>query len=320
MSENLQDFGIFRDFFDHAFDATWIIGETGIIEYANLAASALVGYQAEELIGRPLSIILPADIAGHHDRYMSDYLRRDGESSVLGRARRFEIVHASGERIPIELKAFESESVRGRRRFGAVMIDIRERLEAQQAQDRLLERLSALALTDELTGLANRRAFSDALEREVASMKRHRRASSVAVLDLDDFKQVNDRFGHAAGDALLKSVATILANALRGEDLVARIGGEEFGVLLPNDPANQAAEVIERIRTRVSESRIAVGNQHRLWVTLSAGVAEIDPNRPIAASLQSADRAMYRAKAEGRNRVVISNQAQNPDVVSQATA
>ena len=170
--------------------------------------------------------------------------------------------------------------------------------------------LERMATTDELTGLPNRRFFLDSLERELRKLTRvpTDQHLSLLVLDLDRFKTVNDRFGHAAGDEVLRLVARGLAQTVRATDLPARFGGEEFAILLPNTGAEGARFLAEKLRSEVEGERLRFDG-HDLTVTISVGVATISsPSRyddAIAEDLlKRADEAMYRAKSGGRNRVV----------------
>jgi diguanylate cyclase (GGDEF)-like protein len=166
------------------------------------------------------------------------------------------------------------------------------------------EILEKLALTDPLTGLANRRAFQEALEAEVARSCRHGRPASLLFLDLDRFKQVNDDHGHAVGDEVLSGFSAVLRRGCRRGDLAARVGGEEFAVLLPMTGPVPATLVAERIR-RATEAH-PLGLTVAVPVTVSVGVASTGepPEATEAAGLlRRADAALYRAKAEGRNRV-----------------
>jgi len=166
------------------------------------------------------------------------------------------------------------------------------------------EILEKLALTDPLTGLANRRAFQQALEAELSRVARHGRPASLLFLDLDHFKGVNDAHGHAVGDEVLAAFALVLKRGSRRGDLAARIGGEEFAVLLPTTGVVPAGLVAERIR-RATETR-PLGRAVSVPVTVSIGLTSTEGQaQPPAAEelLRRADAALYRAKAEGRNRV-----------------
>ncbi|MEO3474702.1 GGDEF domain-containing protein [Roseomonas sp. CAU 1739] len=179
-------------------------------------------------------------------------------------------------------------------------------IESWRRRDQLEAQLAALSETDPLTGLPNRRGFLIRAQAAMATARRGGGRCSVVMLDLDRFKAINDGFGHPAGDAVLRGVAVAITEAVRGTDVVGRLGGEEFALLLPDDLAG-AAQLAERLRVAVAASVAhPAGAGHR--VTFSAGVAALDPTGSEAvleAALAAADRALYAAKASGRDRVLI---------------
>lgn len=166
--------------------------------------------------------------------------------------------------------------------------------------------LARLAATDGLTGLPNRRSFDRNLEREIQGAKRYDDPLALVLMDVDEFKAVNDRFGHEVGDEVLREIAARLRDACRAGDNVARIGGEEFGLILTRTTAEGAACVAERTRGTISD-RIVATSAGELTVTISAGVAAaggdlgFDPQELFRA----ADEALYASKREGRNRVTV---------------
>lgn len=166
---------------------------------------------------------------------------------------------------------------------------------------RLVERQAA---TDELTGLPNRRLFLRALGTELARAKRAGETFSVVLADLDDFKGVNDAFGHDAGDRVLREFADVLRRAMRESDVAARLGGEEFACLLPATDAAGAHVVAERIRADLAERAIALPDGRTVSTTVSLGIAASTQAKTAEALLRATDRALYRAKAEGKDRVV----------------
>jgi diguanylate cyclase (GGDEF)-like protein len=167
--------------------------------------------------------------------------------------------------------------------------------ELVRQRELLAVRLERAALTDALTGLPNRRAWDDELEREVQRAARAETPLCVALLDLDHFKEFNDLLGHPAGDEHLKAAAGMWRGSLRGADLIARYGGEEFAVLLAATPMSRAYQVIEILRESVPRGE-----------SVSAGLAEWDRDETGAELLARADRALYEAKRAGRNRTVVS--------------
>jgi diguanylate cyclase (GGDEF)-like protein len=167
---------------------------------------------------------------------------------------------------------------------------------------RLHHVVRAQALTDELTGLVNRRAFEAALEGEIARADRLEVPLSLLVADLDDFKRINDGFGHPAGDEALRRFAAILSDELRGIDTAARMGGEEFAVLLPGTELGGALAVAERIRKRLAAQAIMSQELGDTGLTTSIGVVEY-ASGTSEELVERADMALYRAKQQGKNRV-----------------
>ncbi len=163
-----------------------------------------------------------------------------------------------------------------------------------------LERERDLARTDQVTGAPNRHRFVEAAEAELSRARRYQRTFAVAYVDVDDFKQLNDRQGHDAGDAALRRTAEVIAANLRGPDVYARIGGDEFAVLLPETGAEAAREVADRIRGKLLEAAGEAG-----WpITFSMGVAGFTkPPVNAEALLRVADELMYKAKQAGKNRI-----------------
>ncbi|TDI43586.1 MAG: diguanylate cyclase [Acidobacteria bacterium] len=172
------------------------------------------------------------------------------------------------------------------------------------------ERVENLAATDALTGLFNRRYLDGALERELARASRSESSLALLMLDIDHFKSVNDTYGHAVGDLILKKVAATLSGRLRQADVLARFGGEEFVVLLPQVTAAAALDSAERIRASVERTRFHAGGK-RTHVTVSIGLAMFpDQSDAPESLLEAADQALYQAKKLGRNRVCCSGQVE----------
>jgi len=158
------------------------------------------------------------------------------------------------------------------------------------------------AFTDHLTGLANRRRFERQLEREVGRVQRFEHPFTLLMIDIDSFKNVNDSFGHDAGDEAIRRIAKVLSEGTRGIDLAARIGGEEFAVLLVETSRDGGSEVAERLRTAIKALEIPKAGR----VTASFGVAECPGDAQTSADiLKAADIALYEAKRNGRDQVVV---------------
>jgi diguanylate cyclase (GGDEF)-like protein len=170
----------------------------------------------------------------------------------------------------------------------------------------LEERLRALAVTDPLTGAFNRRHFSELGDAELRRAARYGHPTSLAMLDVDHFKAVNDELGHAAGDAVLRQVARTLGEAVRSSDVVARVGGEEFALLFPETGLRAARATAERIRRAMcGQSFVSQGLPRDRRITLSVGLAQQRAGDTLADVMQRADEALYAAKSTGRDRVVV---------------
>ncbi len=169
----------------------------------------------------------------------------------------------------------------------------------------LIDALVDLSSRDALTDLANRRSFEVALAREIDRVARSGEPALLLALDIDHFKRVNDTYGHAAGDTVLKAVAVALVESVRPMDLVARVGGEEFAIILPNCPSAFGETVAERVRRRVERMPIPIGPGQTLAVTVSVGGAYAPQwvRSTTGLWLERADQQLYRAKGLGRNLV-----------------
>lgn len=170
------------------------------------------------------------------------------------------------------------------------------------AQRRLIENLAREATTDPLTGLSNRRAFDRALTREMETDG----GGYLALFDLDHFKQINDLHGHATGDRMLTLFSTLLRGTVRAGDVVARLGGEEFGVLLRDVQLEQARVICERVRIRLAESEGRSTHGEVVRATVSVGLARLTSESSIEDAFRQADAALYRAKHGGRNQLAIA--------------
>ncbi len=190
-------------------------------------------------------------------------------------------------------------------KLSALNMEVTSMARELQRKNRELEKANAtitqLMNTDPLTGIANRRFFMENLTRALSLSARHGTSLSVVMADLDHFKKINDTWGHNTGDEVLKAFGEILQKASRREDLPARLGGEEFMVILPHTSSREAAAFAERVRQKLEESTFGI---HDLRVTGSFGVAELLPQETPENLLKRADQALYSAKEGGRNRVV----------------
>lgn len=182
-------------------------------------------------------------------------------------------------------------------RMGALRKSLRRQKQELEAS---LEQIRVLATQDELTGLVNRRHMMDMLRAEQARQQRSGRGMSLVLIDLDHFKRINDGFGHQVGDAVLRTFVDSVLHSLRGTDVLARWGGEEFLLMLPDTQASEALQTVQRMRDSLMPLAFEAISPN-LELTFSAGLATCQPGDSIEAVIDQADQAMYRAKEAGRN-------------------
>ena len=225
------------------------------------------------------------------------HLRRT-QARIAGLSRKSDARRLVGELLELgEAQAAQAEAVQAE--LGKVQAHVAE---LQQE----LTRLRDSAYLDHLTQIANRRHLDEVLEREIAAARRSGQPLSFALGDLDHFKQVNDRYGHAIGDAVLKSFAALLKENIKGQDTPARFGGEEFAIVLPRTSVFNAGHVVGNIRRLLAETEFILSRDRRSIgrVTVSFGVTQLLAGDTVASLIERADALLYRAKHEGRDRVV----------------
>jgi len=184
-----------------------------------------------------------------------------------------------------------------------IATDITDKKQAEEELKAAKQRAEELSQRDELTGLKNRRAFFEQAKRTLEQARRFRHPVSVVMMDIDHFKMINDSHGHAFGDKVLQAVANVLQKAMREIDVVARIGGEEFALVLPETPLEDIGCLAERLRSEIEDLVVANGGE-KIKITASFGVASCTDGRgDIDTLLTDADDALYVAKKAGRNQV-----------------
>ena len=284
----------------------------GCIDEWNASIGRVTGFSREAAAGRPYSIFYPAG-ATTPDRVHDRLREADEDGWSLDEGWR---VRADGSRFwgsaliaPLQtrpdLSCPDGNQTVGPADLGIVddkpgyclvIRDITDKRESAETQRQAV-------YCDHLTGIANRRAFFEAAELEIERWQRSPRDMSLVVFDADHFKTVNDRYGHPAGDAVLRHFATLLTDLFRAVDVVARIGGEEFAVLMPSTSLQGALTVANRLRQAVANQRVEVDGASIAY-TISGGIATMSQTLVgLDTLLKRADEALYAAKAAGRNRI-----------------
>jgi diguanylate cyclase (GGDEF)-like protein/PAS domain S-box-containing protein len=274
-------------------DGIIMINEAGEIEGFNPAAEEIFGYSVQEALGKSMRMLMPEPHRGAHDSYIQRYLQT-GQSRILGvRGREVIAVRKNDEEFPMEISVSEMV-LGGHRYFIGIVRDITERKRAEQ-------KIAHLAHYDYLTDLPNRALLLDVLNHSIALARRNKHKAAILFLDLDGFKKINDTLGHDAGDLLLKAVSGRLKETIRDSDTVARVGGDEFILVLDNIESDKNASLVaNKIIAALSQSFDLLGQPSR--VGGSIGISMFPDNADDPAELvKQADAAMYLAKQSGKN-------------------
>jgi diguanylate cyclase (GGDEF)-like protein/PAS domain S-box-containing protein len=280
---------------DNLFAYVSLLDTNGVIQEVNKAPLDRGGFSREDVIGQ---FFYDAPW-WNYDNQVREQLIEAMDAAKQGKTSRYDVVVKMGnDLVPIDFLIAPVRDDSGRI-IGLLptAVDITERKNLE------LE-LQRQAQFDFLTGLSNRRSFMDRSELELSRTKRYDNALSVLMLDIDHFKQINDTYGHQAGDMVLKSLALTFQEVLRNVDIIGRLGGEEFAAVLPETGIEIATEVAERLRQVISAGEVVLTDSVKVQFTVSIGIAAfIDKNSNLDMLLNEADKALYRAKQSGRNRV-----------------
>ncbi len=276
---------------EHSTDIVLNADPEGHLRFVSSSIRQIFGQEPAELIGQPFTVLLHPDDAA---RAMASF-RRTIEDQGGTTINEYRAISPDGE-----VRWFETHSravIDDEGGVAGVVSAIRD-VTHRRAHE---ERLARAALTDPLTGIMNRRGLDEELSARLASGA----GGCVALFDLDHFKQVNDTFGHAVGDDVLRRFAAIARSSVRDQDIVARLGGEEFAVVLPEATIEQARLVCDRLRRAIGEARLRIDDQI-VAVTVSGGVTRYAEGNSVSEVLRAADRALYQAKRSGRDQLTLA--------------
>lgn len=290
----------FRALVQHASDLITVLGADGLIRFQTPSLAALLGYPPDALAESPL-----ADLVHPDDLDAFETLLETARAGAAATPREIRLRHRDGTWVPTETGVDDLSDEPAVAGLVLTSRDIRER--------KVLEaRLVHQALHDPLTGLPNRTLFRDRVQEEMYRSVRERSSLWVLFLDVDDFKGVNDRFGHEVGDLLLVAFSERLTAAVRSSDMPARLGGDEFAIVMAGMPdVTVVTSRADRLLESLSRPYVVAGTELR--VTVSMGIAQARPRELDAQGiLRDADAAMYAAKAGGRNRWELAGDARSP--------
>lgn len=284
---------------DYIPDAIVISNEQGEIIYINKVAVGLFGYQPNELIGKRIEILIPQHLRQHHVTLREQY-KENPVMREMGRNLTLYATNKSGRDIPVDISLSPLKTTSGFV-FLSMVRDITSHKYTQDYLEELNRTLAHLARHDPLTKLANRSHFIDSLQREISRSERHNLSLAVLFIDLDHFKEINDQQGHHIGDAVLIEVARRLEGCLRKEDFIARLGGDELAVILPEIKSSEHATLIaNKIIDQCNKSFLIEDLSLKISASIGIAIAPKDATDPEAL-LKYADLAMYQAKNNGRN-------------------
>lgn len=281
--------GFSRHLFDSARDAILLTDREGSILDANTSARELFGYDGKELLCLDIAG-LAAPEENRKSTFFPDFSPEEGE-------RRFEMVGSTKarKRVPLDVSRSVFEYA-GNRFYLHILRDISERKKAE-------EEIYRLANIDPLTDLPNRRFMRHRIDDEKARSERNKHPFSFIIADIDDFKDINDNYGHDCGDYILVELSRLMEELLRKQDIVSRWGGEEFLFLLPETDTEGAVNTAEKIRRRVEEKNF-IYDSSKLNLTMTFGVASADFADDIQERIKTADSALLLGKNRGKNCVV----------------
>jgi diguanylate cyclase (GGDEF)-like protein/PAS domain S-box-containing protein len=301
---------IYQQIFEYTPDALLVVDPAGIITLMNAQAESMFGYDRSGLIGKPVEILVPARFAAQHAGHRARF-EIEGRSRQMGAAIDLFGLRRDGRELPVEIM-LSPMRIKDQALTLCVVREITERKAAadklrQQTEElrRLHVELKEQADRDSLTGLLNRRAFHELASKMLRTAHRRKQSTTLLMIDLDHFKRVNDRYGHAEGDHVLKRVAETLKTVARANDIVARHGGEEFVVAIIGADDVESLLAAERLRASIAAIADTKGG-----ITASIGVAASRPEleerevtKILEEMLDEADQALYAAKRAGRNQV-----------------
>jgi diguanylate cyclase (GGDEF)-like protein/PAS domain S-box-containing protein len=289
-TENVLSEEFYQTIFMQAGDGIFLVDEQGIMLEMNPRGCEILGYTRDELRGQPVMKFHPADEIDHIQKELGR-LTTNKQVTIESA-----YIRKDGSRVPVEItgKLLSNNQIIG------LLRDISERKKAEKVTQELLS-------TDSLTGLYNRRYFFGIVNSIIAEAVRYGHPAAILLLDVDHFKQVNDTYGHMIGDQALRHLASGIRFLTRSADVIARFGGDEFLILLPQTDETQAVHMAKRLHEYLSENPVPNTNPV-LFITLSVGVSNFPAQHKVVSIetlLEQADRALYQAKQSGRNRTCI---------------
>jgi diguanylate cyclase (GGDEF)-like protein/PAS domain S-box-containing protein len=291
----------FESVIEAVYDCIITINQREKIVLFNKAAQELFGYREEEILGQSIELLLPHKYRHSHSEHIDRFTRSPIKSRQMEERNRVYGMHKDGSEFPVEI-AISKINVGGMVEFTAIVRDISDRV-------RLIDHLANQASVDHLTGLLNRREFEEQGKTLFAHARKTREPVSLLILDIDEFKKINDAYGHDGGDEVLQLLSRVGATTIHHRDIFVRHGGEEFVILMPDTDKDAAMAMAERVRKIFEQQNFThYWKEQNIPFTVSIGVATAsEHDTALEQVLKRADVALYQAKDRGRNRSVFGD-------------
>ncbi len=295
--------GFHKALLDSLYDAVYAVDTERRITYWNAGAERLTGYPASEVVGRRCRDNILMHMGGDgRSLCLTDCPLQEAMDEKEPREAEAFLRHQEGHRVPVAVRCSPVLDAEGNVVGGVeVFRDNAPKLELEER----VEALSELALLDSLTGIGNRRYIEMEIGRRLQEMNRYGWAFGALFMDIDRFKEVNDGYGHQAGDRVLKTVSRTIANGLRSFDFLGRWGGEEFVAVISHADGEKLLRVAERCLSLIRGTAVRLDGDRELSVTISVGATLARPGDTVESLLERADMLMYSSKAAGRDRVTV---------------
>lgn len=294
--------------FEMAPDANLKIDKNGNIVKANIQACVIFGYEKTQLESMSINNLMLKQHRNGHSNNLEKYFSEGGARKMGSERGPLLALNSKGEQLNVEITLNLIDTAYGKYALATVR-DVTEKeqlIECLQQQVAENKKLAALTLIDPLTKIYNNRHFENSMVKELEDCTRYKHDLSLIMVDIDHFKAINDEKGHAAGNEILVQLVQLISNFIRLNDIFARIGGEEFAIILPYSDMNTSRTIAERIVFEVANHIFILKNNVQISLTVSIGVASFIHDRDTHASLfERADNALYQSKNQGRNRVTV---------------
>lgn len=288
----------YKELVENLNDVVYTTDLNGVVTYISPSVESVAGYKPSEIIGRPfIDFVYEEDLLGRSRRFLSALSGSKEQTE-------YRYVTKNGETKWILTSACIKTSRDGKVvGIQGILTDITRLKKIQEKLEESRRQYAQLSITDSLTKIYNSRHFYDQLQKEMGRCSRYQHVLSLLMMDIDDFKQYNDEYGHLEGDKVLERLGGVIKDSLRKVDSAYRYGGEEFIAILPEASGEQAEAVAWRIMDNLQKESFSPLPEKTIKITLSIGIAEFMPEEGMKEFVKRADLNMYEAKHRGKNRI-----------------